>query len=573
MPTNISIEGANYTDLSEGLEAYDIIVSENSSNTITRSISKEITLKNEGYELIKDKFFSTCNGFMTELQAELRVDLCGETVFSGKITSEGIKLDNDNRKATVFIKGDSVENSAYVKLGQDYIFDNGFKESIDHPLVYFTKQNYTTGLMLLLRIAIESILYPVALLSKGLSYIVYGICKVADIFGDLDCKNPDEFDIIENLTEKLDDAITGNGSYVPVILIREAIEYQCRQNGIEFASSILNNPSSSRYNLALFSIEGSKAGHQSNTTKEEIQTIFGYNAPLLTTFGLLESIKEMFNADYKIIGKTLYFEEVEFFDKYRQNEISINRCAGLIYSYNTSDLFAYADIGYEADPYDQESVKLLNGYYREKLEFNNPPREAQKGVKSIQLKYSPLRHMYDQETADRNGFFDLDLIVDNFKSGSNTSVNLFGVNVGKNKGILRQSDPILTSEATGGYKLIVLDEDFDRKDAKIIKRFYKTRKAKCYEYNYPIYVKEDSIGSLSNFLYKLNPRLTKKALTCDPITIDCDCDAIDLVLKAPYTVYVDTEFGKAIPKDFQIKIDHAKNSAQLVMSNFHILCN
>ncbi|MCB0649445.1 MAG: hypothetical protein KDC49_22405, partial [Saprospiraceae bacterium] len=97
-----------------------------------------------------------------------------------------------------------------------------------------------------------------------------------------------------------------------------------------------------------------------------------------------------------------------------------------------------------------------------------------------------------------------------------------------------------------------------------------------YEYNYPLYFRnedEDIKGTLcDDFGYKWNPRINNTYLKAEPLTVACNCENIGKIINNPASVYLPTEFGKAIPGDIQLKIDHTKNKAELVLSDWSILC-
>ena len=576
--TKLTINGKDYTSNASGLDVFDILTAENSQKTITRSISADITLKGEAYDLIRESFFTSCQGFLTELKASIYLDLCSGVTFDGKITAEGLTLNAKKKTAKIVIKGSSIEQSAYVKLGQDYFWENGFTEFNELPVIYFTKQNYNTGLFVVLRSILSGSLLPLIVLSKVLAGTILVLCKAYDainVFKKVDCPSFDQVDFIDRGLEYFDNAITGNGKWAPGVIIREAVDFQCQVAGIKFVSSLINNPSSSRYNLTIWSLEGSKHGDK-NTPLTSRNDIFAYNAPLMTTFGLLDSIKEMFYADYKIIGDTLFFEPIDFFDDFRKVELKHQKCTDIEFKYNADTTYAYGEFFYTPDAYDMEGPRMFNKYYSEKLDFNNPPIEAQKGRLTVEIPYSPTRFMRDQESAVQDSNFDFDLQIDLFKEGKSLKI----LTLVDNQGVKREGDMVITADSTQGYKLFVLEDFFNRDDAKVIRRPYKTittpfGKFDFYEYNYPLYLNEESRGSLSeDFLYRYNPRISNTNMGIeDQVVLNCNCDAINEIINNPYSIYLPTEYGKACPKTAIIKVDYKRGVSEIVLSDFHIICN
>lgn len=577
--TRITIDGKDYTSDAAGLEVYDLLISENASNTVTRAVSTEITFTGEAYILLKGRFFSSCHSFLNEIPAQLSIDLCGTTVIPGKITADGTKYceasTEEVASITVYFKGESIDRSA---LETDYLWE-GYADSKTLPIVFYTIQNANSVSALMLRVAVEGALWPLVALSKIIAGVVVAMCKVVSV-GDLlfDCPSFDEVDIIDNITETIDRNITGCGKYAPVLLVREAIEYQCQKSGLRFVSSILNDPSSTRYNMAIFSLQGGKFGTYEDVSSRKRREIFDYNSPLLTTFGFLDSIKEAFYADYKIIGDTLFFEPIDFFYELRTNALNIGKCPGLCYEYD-SNAPAYGSFQYTPDGFDQNSAIVFNPYHTNKLEFNNPPNEVQKGSKNINLPYSPTKFMHDQETSKRRSIFDFDVVLDDFKSGDGLEGPF---NLGGSKAIKREGDPVLSGDFTEGYKLFILESNFNPDDAKVVRRLYKVidnffGRKPFYEYNYPLYFRNEDEkikGTLcDDYGFKWNPRISNNYLKAEAITIDCDCSNVSKIVNNPSSIFVPTEFGKAIPGSIQLKIDHKEGKSQLILSELTILCS
>ena len=581
--TRITIDGKDYTSDAAGLDTYDILIAEDETNTITRAVSTEITFTGEAYELLKSRFFSGCNSFMNEVPAEMSIDLCGKTVIGGKFTADGAKhceaTADEVASIKAFFKGETVNRSI---LETEYLWEGGFLDAHTLPITFYNNQTPNTWMFVMLRKWYDVMLLPLMVMSKLMAATIVAICKVGTLFELLgECPEFKDLDIIDGMLEVMDRAITGNGKWAPVLLVREAIEFQCQRSGLNFVSSILNDPSSTRYNMALFSLQGGKFGIHTDISSSKRKEVFEFNSPLITTFGFLDSIKDAFHADYKIIGKTLYFEDIDYFYELRTNPITVQKCPGICVSYDSSAP-AYGSFQYTVDELDQNSAGLFHPYHTNKLEFNDPPNEVQKGSKNIILPYSPTKFMHDQETSRRRGFFDFDFMLDNFKSGDSVTFGVDGIlTLGDSNTIRREGDPVLSGDFTSGYKLFILENSFNRDDAKVVRRIYKIKdnffgRKLFYEYNYPLYFRnedEDIKGTLcDDFGYKWNPRINNTYLKAEPLTVACNCENIGKIINNPASVYLPTEFGKAIPGDIQLKIDHKNNKAELILSEWSILC-
>jgi hypothetical protein len=567
----IVIDNKDFTQYASGMDKFDIDIVENSTKTISRSISSNITLKGPAYDLINQIFFSSCSGFLIELPVSLTIDICGGTTFVGKITAEGTQIDEDKKEAKILIKGKTDEATALSKLSQDYLWENGFIESANLPAVHFTKQTSSSINLLFLRLLLGQVLLPLTILSKAIAGFVVGLCKTIDfinVFKDYKCPKFEDVDFLDNILEAYDNAMTGNGSWSPGMYVRDFINYQCKIAGINFSSSILNNPASQYYNMALWSLTAGKSGDFEDKSKSKKVDLAQSNAPLMSTVDFLESIKDGFGADYKIVNGTLHFEPIDFFNKFRTYEVENGQCNN-VFEFDVFETYAYLEAYYTNDQYDMEGSKVFQKYYQTKIDFNDPPIEAQKGKKSVLLKYSPTRFMFDAETLRRDGFFDVDLAFDRFKAGISISKLLLGVNLElNNQGPKRFNDMVITSDLLSEYKLLVLDVNTDPNDAKVIRKTIPINK-NFFDYNYPLHFTKDG---LVPFLEKFNPRLTTRSMLQQRAEVTCNCELIEQIIQNPYSIYLNTKKGKGYPTSYKIQVDEQENKVKVIFEKIYIDC-
>lgn len=570
----IVIDNKDFTQYASGMDKFDIDIVENSTKTISRSISSNITLKGPAYDLINQIFFSSCSGFLIELPVSLTIDICGGTTFVGKITAEGTQIDEDKKEAKILIKGKTDEATALSKLSQDYLWENGFIESANLPVIHFTKQTVNSSNLLIVRLVMTNIIFTLAIISKTIAAFIVVICEVLDkILGvltlgiaDIKCPKFEDVDIIDNLLEVYDNALTGNGRWATGMLARDFINYQCKIAGINFSSSILNNPASRYYNLALWSLTAGQIGNHKNKTAQKIKEIASTNAPLMSTVDFLESIKDGFGADYKIVNGTLHFEPIDFFNKFRTYEVENGQCNN-VFEFDVFETYAYLEAYYTNDQYDMEGSKVFQKYYQTKIDFNDPPIEAQKGKKSVLLKYSPTRFMFDAETFRRDGLFDFDFNLDLFKSGV-FSKDPLGLDITSTVGVRRYSDMIISADLLSEYKLLVLEDGFDYNDAKVIRKPLSENK-NFFDYNYPLHFTKDG---LVPFLEKFNPRITTRSMLQQRAEITCNCDVIEQIIQNPYSIYINTKKGKGYPSSYKIQVDEKENKVKLIFEKIYIDC-
>jgi hypothetical protein len=290
----------------------------------------------------------------------------------------------------------------------------------------------------------------------------------------------------------------------------------------------------------------------------------------MSTVDFLESIKDGFGADYKIVNGTLYFEPIDFFNKFRTYEVDNGQCNN-VFEFDVFETYAYLEAYYTNDQYDMEGSKVFQKYYQTKIDFNDPPIEAQKGKKSVLLKYSPTRFMFDAETLRRDGFFDIDLAFDRFKSGLSLSKLLLGINLElNNQGPKRFNDMVITSDVLSEYKLLVLDVNTDPNDAQVIRKPIPVNWTKSFfDYNYPLHFTKDG---LEPFLEKFNPRLTTRSMLQQRAEITCNCDVIEQIIQNPYSIYINTKKGKGYPSSYKIQVDEKENKVKLIFEKIYIDC-
>src|SRR5690606_6569707 len=116
-------------------------------------------------------------------------------------------------------------------------------ESKELPIQYYTLQGQMAWIMLVNRMITAGGLAPIMILVRTLVGTTELICRSINLLirlvnglipggGNdiklLNCPSAKDVDPIDSLIEMIDNHVTGNGRWVPVLLVREAIEYQCK---------------------------------------------------------------------------------------------------------------------------------------------------------------------------------------------------------------------------------------------------------------------------------------------------------------------------------------------------------
>jgi len=562
----IFINGADYTsDAVEGLDEITIELGLNQeTKTIGKVLSSDITFEGNAFRYLKNFFFANCDSWEKFLPSLFKADICGGINIDAELTSEGVEWNKSKDQITVNLKSSDEVGRAYARLDSELITDNGFIEINDTPIMYYVDQpNY-------LQWALFLVTTPIRIIINTIDEIVKALCEITTLgFGRCD------INISKKVFSTFDTWITGTGRWAPAPLIREMINYQCQQVGLKFQSSILNDPTSSRYNLCLLCLTGGEHGDYKDTSRPEVSMVLKANEPIYTTIGLLQELSQVFAADYRIIDDTLYFERVDYFDDIRTQKIfnikDVCPEEDVVLSYNTLDACAYGQYSYTQDAFDQDGNSTLKIHYDDKVEYNLPYNPSQKGKCNRQLNFGPSRFMFDRKAYEKRGFFNFIRLMDEFRDGPETFLSEVFFD---NEGVIRKFDLVLSSSQLSAHKLLVLESGFNRKDASVVKTpLAKKDKKQYWIYNSPMHIDEaQSYSELVKDFYRDvdNPRLKKDRYKYSDIEISCNCDYVESVLNNFQRIFIETEDGKAIPTSVQITIN--RSDVKMVFSDIRVLC-
>jgi hypothetical protein len=552
---------------------FDIEIGLNTSTkTITKSLSQPIRFTGDTYEYLKTVFFTSCDNYDKVVKAIFKTDICGGITIPLEITVESLEIFPDLEEIEVLLKSVSDVERSYDYLDSTYWFENDFIEAYEIPIVYYADQpNLYSFIIVLFTLSVRLFL-------KAVDTSINAICKVVTL-GTGECN----LDITGKVFSKLDTWLTGLGRWSTAPLMREILDYHCVQAGLNFSSSILQDEDSEYYNMAMFILDRGVRGSYKDTTAAKRKYVLLENAPLYTVIDLLEKLKTVFEAEYRIIGDTLYFENEEYFDNLTNIKLFNikDKCLPEVgYSYKMDDLVAFGEFLFSQDSYDAEGNKTLRNYSL-KLDFNIPYSSAQKGKLSRLIEFGGTRFMFDQLSHAKDGFFDWERQIDEFRDGPESFFENLYYN---NEGVTRRYDLILAGNTLLWPKLLVLEPNFKRSDALTIKKpFKKINGKQFWIYNYPMMYKEipdfyeedvyteAEFGLLKPFADTANPRLKKDKMYIASIPIDCDCSVVTKAIDTFQNIYIQTPFGKGIPTN--INISFKSNKIDLTINDIRILCN
>jgi len=503
----IFLDNIEYTENAD-LDGLTINYTEDSTTkSVQRKISGVVTFVGDAYTYLNSKLFAGCDSFKNIITATIETGCC-DVSHDLKIVYNTVEKSDCEFKVTFQDISDEVRGFRY--LNETIYWKNGFIDSFSHPKIKYCVNNYgfISIVLLVLRYSLWPILVSLQLAEDAIKAISLGLV-------DIDIPSLDNYDKI----------ITGCGLYQTAPLITDIINYNCQQAGLIFSSSILLAPPYNR--TALFQAQYEKGARTESWIEE--------NAANLTTIQLLELLKPVYNADYRIIDGTLHFEHPDKLDELNKVEIDLTDEEYAL-KYETIDAPAYGRFEYTLDAMDQTGNEAAP-YYNDIIEWNDPPNDYQKGSKQNTIGFSPARFMFDRAAIRDAKKFNADFLIDVFRKGNNI---LFGTASER-----RSRDLVLSSHVSSELKLIVLKENYDPNDAEQMRRkIDRFRKYNYYEDNYPMYFEESNKEGLYEVFHKQDDprgssfakytiRKIEKLLTCkDVLLIEEYGNNIDLVTDA-----------------------------------------
>lgn len=461
----ITINDIDYSDSIDGLDGLPIEVRLNDSNkTIDVSITGELIFKGRAYELIRDTFFSpNCDGRAGKLSGSVYLsDICVTKQFV--IRYDQVTYDPCSCQAEVNLKIESPESECYRYLNSTAFWQNGFINAFTHPKIHYCSQ---PGLLhWIFLFAILPLLCPI-------------IIVIRVIVAVIDFLLPGEQKVFDNL----DEFILGCGKRHVAPVIREVMQFHTSKCGLTFQSSILINDQD--YSNSAILLAQNERGKD---IKDGAFNWIDENRWNVSPVQILDKIKLLHNADYRITGGKLTYERKDhFLTVFAPAQINlIDFCTdGTIERFEYSIIKggkAYGKFEYQKDAVDTEGTRMINDY-NDIVDWNDPPKEHLTGEHLVQNEFSPARFMFDRMSQEKNGILDFDRRIDIMRSKNITgfSCPIFVSNP-------RDNDLILENQTSINIKVLALERNTPRNDAKTIKRKRGSSNGHdFYDYNYPYY--------------------------------------------------------------------------------------
>lgn len=294
----------------------------------------------------------------------------------------------------------SPDNEIFKCLDSKTIFDDTFASQI-HPRIMFCKEIRPDWLQVVILIAgilfdLVAVLIIPAIIA--IQVVITAVCVVLAIltFGIFNCVEDTFFvDDYFHWLGELQKSIVGCGYKTPSPLVREYVANGCNKCGAQFESHIFTNPQSDYYNSVYFynpTIPGLGIDDQNTYWMAE-------NTPLQSTIQYLDKLKEMFNGKYEIKNGVLRFERRDWFQNQPPwldlNALPEKNIVKECYTWNGDKRFAYANLKYGIDGYDEVGEEAMGRRFSDIIEWNSPPSPMQSGSLDLTFPFAPNRYRQD----------------------------------------------------------------------------------------------------------------------------------------------------------------------------------
>ncbi len=418
----IRIAGINMTQHVSGAENVTIKwTRKDEDGQVSKGFSSEIKVRGAAFDLVNTDLILNPAGKLGWLTFEILDTCCGgepKLVFSGIIRGDGVDWCEGDCEATVQVTEHTADTAAMDCLKSTNLFadDLGFPNNIalQIPMVaycnvlrpgYIQILFFAIGIMLTTNFALMT---PIVAI---ITTIISWINAVVFILNALLPGTPipslgggwgSQDSLFSQYTQALGDFnqwVTGCGKKHPSPYVRQYIKNVCDICGIGFDSSILNNPASDYFNMALFS-----APVVDGTSNPAIPYLF-QNKPLQNGKMFLDDLKLVFNADYVVQGGVLKFERKDFFNTgvpwidystiVAQNRLTDKIC----YQWRADDMPAYLRFEYGLDAVDAVGNEAKERY-ADIVEWNVPTNLLQVGEEARLLPFGMPRFRDDGITPD-----------------------------------------------------------------------------------------------------------------------------------------------------------------------------
>lgn len=540
----IELNGSLITGRIDGIEQFTITYRRrNEEGNLSASFSSELTFYDDGWDLIYPILINNPNGFNNSITVKIYDDCCGKAVFNGIIRGDSIDWCSNG----CYVSANIIEEEAALNcVKSTLIWDNWNTSNPflqrDVPIIRYcleTRPQFLAELLFLIGIIVGTVINLIFL-------PVIVVLKFFSLFSGNDAAA----DAVIEARDSIANFFIQCGKFHPSAYLRDYIKNVCEKCGLTFNSSILNGDSKPYavwgniyYDAVLMSAPVEKGRAELSTNFKLISK----NVPNETLDTLMTNYLEpLFNAEYRIVGSTLYFERKDFFQNTTAwidfgQLLSNNKIHGdkVCWSWIDKPRPSFGDFEYSMDSIDYVGNEALDAY-NDIVEWNPAPvNKSQSGPWNVNPQLGASR--YRGDGIDPASVFDSGLI-----RGLSFLLTISSVN-GSNPFNSYVNAMTLAQHNFALYKIVIYDPSSGKlgTNSGRVKTYNNTgftggnvvsgsAQLGGSVFNYPMWFMEKTLTGTpaKNNLYPLfhyidNPRLPGTTNFNFDFTFDFDCDSFD----------------------------------------------
>lgn len=394
MANKIYINKLDFTEYCTGLDKIKETYSEKEDGSIDIGQSSELIFTGAAFKYLDDLILkNACDSINEITPVRIYLTKCKKSLYFD-LTSQGVTIDRYNCRANVNLNVTSDKDEQFEILNKTYYWkeEEGFQQ-------YGLGKNSFVKMISV---------HEVGILGNIFAFIWFNVIDIiiSVVNGIIDFINSALWfsDIDKIPQDDLDTDVAGGGEYTTAVKLIDIFTFWANKAGLIFKSDIFQtNKYEFNYgNSVLWSQRVNSGFDIPDHRKKHIDTD---NLTNKTCVELLNSLKPVFNAQWKIIGNELIFDRHDTFDSRRkkafnlEHEYSAGRIIGDIeYSFDNVKNFARFIGAFSNDSADQQGNKAI-AFYEHNEEYNpNRIHKNRKGSQRPIINFGAVRC-----TNDNNG--------------------------------------------------------------------------------------------------------------------------------------------------------------------------
>lgn len=502
------INGKDYTSLTSGLKDIKVTFALNAGNRTAAYTASGI--------------FKIHGGDLEQLMLDVSLNWDAFLTIDNKITlrfdvnARNVRVCEDGCSFEITMQEITEERLSFEKLARSLISDNEAMKALLGKGAS-SKMNYCFEM--------DWIAYLIAYVYWSLYFVINSIVVIVDLFTD------------EPTIKAIQWYVVGCYKYHYPLRVHDTCEHWANECNLTFQSSITSSP---EHNNLYFLETLGFTGYSRRKPTPSNQRITDDYTINLTVPQLLDQLSLVFNADYRIINGVLYFERKDFFPSIAEKlrgYIDGTYCVVA----DPDQLVTNINFQWAADAIDNQSVKVVK-HYSGRIDLNPDEYKTLRGTRDVAPRCSLSDYTYSQfgdsdlrkyrwefSKLDEVKFEHLPIIG----MGQTSEIRL--MHLKKTPANTLEGVPNFSaSGGSGGYPTFGYEERMRFKDSKKLPEM---------PYNSTLYPNYFYIDDVRNY-----PRYYAERIIFVPENI---CDTIDQIKNNSLNVYIDTPYGKAIPKEIE----------------------